>query len=461
MKLPIRVRLTAWYVVLLALVIAGLGFFVVTRLRTDLVGHADTSLRTSASQIRGALERRGPVPAPTLSSTVLGVLPGDSGSQLVDQSGRFRPLSGPDLPHQALLRPAQVRAVLRGDTIRTTVHGRRDDEPFRIIAIPVVAGGRPEALVVGTSLEGVDAAVDRVVKLMLLAGPAALLIIALGGWWLAGKALRPVTRVTERAERIEVDRLDERVPVPPARDEISRLAVTLNHMLDRLDRGVAERKRLVADASHELRTPLAVMRSDLDVALRYDDLDPEAARVLTSMREEVERMSRTVENLLTLARADEGGLELLRRPLDLRVVVDDVAADLGPVAADRGITVTATGQHAEVDGDRDRLRQVVANLVDNAVKYSHDGGEVRIATWRQDSEAGVSVDDDGVGLPPGALAHVFDRFYRVDDARVREQGGSGLGLAICREIVAAHGGHVWAESGQRRGARFSLALPTR
>jgi signal transduction histidine kinase len=230
-------------------------------------------------------------------------------------------------------------------------------------------------------------------------------------------------------------------------------------MLDRLDRGLAERKRLVADASHELRTPLAVMRSELDVALAYDDLEPPAAEVLASAREEVETMTRTVENLLTLARVDEGRLELLRQPLELRRIVDEVAADIGPIAADRGITVRASGEPAEVSADRDRLRQVVANFVDNAVKYSHHGDEVRIATWRENGEAGVTVADDGVGLPAHALSVVFDRFYRVDDARVREQGGSGLGLAICREIAVAHGGRVWAESEPGRGARFSLALP--
>jgi heavy metal sensor kinase len=459
MKLPIRARLTAWYVALLTLMIAALGVFVVTRLRADLMDDAKHSLHSGSTQIRHALERRGPVPAPALSATVLRVLPGDSGSQLVGLDGRITPLSGPDLPHEALLRPAQRQAVLAGQTVRATAHARRDDESFLIEATAVANGGRRDVLVVGTSLEGVDAAVDRVVTLMLVAGPALLLITALGGWWLAGKALRPVARVTDQAERIEVDRLDERVPVPRTADEIARLAVTLNHMLDRLDRGVAMRKRLIADASHELRTPLAVMRSELDVALGYGDLQPEAAGVLASAREEVERMTRTVENLLTLARVDEGRLELLTRPLELRAVVDEVAAELRPLAADREITVSASGEPVEVEGDRDRLRQVVANLVDNAVKYSHEGGEVRITTWRRNGEAGVSVADDGVGLPSDALAHVFDRFYRVDDARVRDQGGSGLGLAICREILTAHGGRVWAESEVGAGARFCLAVP--
>jgi two-component system, OmpR family, sensor kinase len=166
-----------------------------------------------------------------------------------------------------------------------------------------------------------------------------------------------------------------------------------------------------------------------------------------------------VENLLTLARADEGELELLRRPVALRAVVDEVVADLGPIAAERGVTVTASGDPARADADRDRLRQVTANLVDNAIKHSRRGGEVRAEAWRANGEAGLRVSDDGTGIPAEALPHVFDRFYRADGARGSTNGGSGLGLAICREIVVAHGGRIWVESEEGRGSRFSVALP--
>ncbi|MEA2350520.1 MAG: two-component system, OmpR family, sensor kinase, partial [Thermoleophilaceae bacterium] len=199
--------------------------------------------------------------------------------------------------------------------------------------------------------------------------------------------------------------------------------------------------------------------SELDVALDYEALEPDARAVLSSAREEVARMTRTVENLLTLARADEGRLDLLRRPFALRAVVDEVAADLGPIAGEKGVTLVAAGDDAVVDADRDRIRQVVANLVDNAVKYSPPGGVVRTEAWREDGEAGLRVSDDGLGIPADALPHVFDRFYRVDSTRVRASGGSGLGLAICHEIVTAHGGRIWAESDEGHGSRFSLTLP--
>ncbi len=168
---------------------------------------------------------------------------------------------------------------------------------------------------------------------------------------------------------------------------------------------------------------------------------------------------RTVENLLTLARADDGQLDLLCRPVRLRDVVDDVAADLQPIAAGKHVTLTAAGDGATVEADRERVRQVVVNLVDNAIKHSRPGGAVRVEVWRDCAQAGVRVSDEGVGIPADALPHVFDRFYRVDLARARENGGSGLGLAICREIATAHNGRVWAESEEGRGSRFSLALP--
>jgi heavy metal sensor kinase len=458
-SLPIRARLTLWHVAALALVIAALGAFVAVRLRADLTSDFDRSLHSAGTQIRAGYERGGADASAAGRSDVIRVLPADSGMQLVTPTGRIAAAVGRDLPRSSLLGPARLRRVLAGEDTTITTHGPSDSEPFRVFGTSVRRGGERQALVVASSLEGVDSAVHRVVVLMLIAGPLALLAVAAGGWWLTRAALRPVERLTRQAERIEVDRLDDRVSVPPGSDEIAHLALTLNRMLDRLSRGVEDKRRLVADASHELRTPLAAMQAELDVALAYDDLEPRARAVLASAREEVDRMGRTVDDLLTLARADDGRLELVRQPVALRDVADSVAAELGPAALERGVRLLAAGDGALVDGDPARLRQVVANLVDNAVKYSPDGGEVRAEAWRANGEVGLTVSDGGAGIPQSELGHVFDRFYRVDSSRVRATGGSGLGLAICREIVAAHGGRIWAESEEGRGSRFTLALP--
>jgi signal transduction histidine kinase len=230
-------------------------------------------------------------------------------------------------------------------------------------------------------------------------------------------------------------------------------------MLDRLERGVGEKHRLIADASHELRTPLAVMRAELDVTLRGEDLSPDARAVLESAREEVGRMSRTVNNLLTLAEVDEGRLGLLPARVELRDAIEAAARPLRPLAAAKHLQLEVGGDGAEAEADPQRLHQAITNFIENAIKYARPDGHVRATAWSTDAEVGVTVADDGPGIPAEAREHLFDRFYRVDGARGRDDGGSGLGLAICREIAGAHGGRVWVESEEGRGSRFSLALP--
>jgi heavy metal sensor kinase len=314
-------------------------------------------------------------------------------------------------------------------------------------------------LVVAESLQEVEASARRVRVLLLLVGPLAVAATALVGWWLARKALLPVARMTAEAEGIDVDRLHERIAMPRAADELGHLAVTLNAMLDRLESGVVEKRRLVGDASHELRTPLAVMRAELDVSLRGDALPDEAREVLESAREEVDSMTRTVGNLLTLAQVDEGRLAILRTRVELLGASEAAERPLLPLAADKEIRLEVDGEPCEAQADPQRLHQALTNLIENAIKFSPRGGEVRIFTWSSEREVGVTIADDGPGIPEDARAHVFDRFYRVDRARGRDLGGSGLGLAICREIAGAHGGRVWFESRECGGSAFSLALP--
>ena len=278
---------------------------------------------------------------------------------------------------------------------------------------------------------------------------------------MARRALAPVSRMTKEAAAIGPRALGERVRVPPTEDELEELAWTLNSMLDRIERAVSDQRRLVADASHELRTPFAIMHSELDIALRDPDLPPSAREVLESNREEVERMSRIVENLLTLSRRDEGQLQLTRERIDLRDVANAVADEFAPLAQVRGVSLSVSGDEAEVDADPGLLRRVVTNLVDNAVKYSSPETAVTMRVWRTDERAGVSVSDTGPGIPLDSLPHVFDRFFRADASRSRVAGGSGLGLAIVKEVVEAHGGEVEATTDPGRGSSFSFSLPAR
>jgi heavy metal sensor kinase len=354
-------------------------------------------------------------------------------------------------------------AALAGESRVFTAHLGASRQAYRVSVRPVTEdtkqGKERRVLVVAESLKPVEDSVRRVLVLLLLAGPVALAATALAGYWLARKALRPVERMTSNAREIGIDRLDERVAVPRAADELGRLAITLNAMLDRLERGVREKHRLIADASHELRTPLAVMRAELDVSLRDADLAPEAREVLESAREEVDRMSRTVDNLLTLAQVDEGRLELLTTRASLREVIEAAVRPLRPLAEARGVELVVEATEVEAQADPQRLHQALTNLLENALKFTPSGGTVRVHDWRTGDEVGITVTDDGPGIPADARAHLFDRFYRVDGARNRAVGGSGLGLAICREIALAHGGNVWVESEEGGGSAFSLALP--
>jgi signal transduction histidine kinase len=230
-------------------------------------------------------------------------------------------------------------------------------------------------------------------------------------------------------------------------------------MLDRLEQGVEEKRRLIADASHELRTPLAAMRAELDVSLLGDDLAPDAREVLESTREEVDRMSRIVDNLLTLAQVDEGRLELLTTQVDLSEAAAAAALPLVPLANAKHVHLALNGESGEARADPQRLHQALTNFIENAIKFTQDGGEVSVTSWRRNGEVGVTVKDNGPGISPDARSHVFDRFYRADRARRRQGSGSGLGLAICREIAEAHGGRVWVESTEGAGSAFTFALP--
>jgi heavy metal sensor kinase len=441
---------------LLAAIISGLGAFLVLQLRADLQATVDHDVRDSSLQIARGYTFEGPEDFFDVSRTVL---PHDSSvAQLVDSGGHVLAWYGQ--PVGAPMAPPAARAdALAGRRRVLTVRLGDGGQRYRAMVSRVRRRGQDRVLVVAQSLKSVEDSVQRVLILLLLAGPTALVVTALVGWWLARKALRPVERITSKAERIGIDRLHERIESPRAADEIGHLVLTLNAMLDRLEHGVEEKRRLVADTSHELRTPLAAMRAELDISLRNADLPPEARHVLQSTLEEVDRMSRTVQNLLTLARVDEGELELLTTRVDLLDAVEAAADPLRPLAATKGLRFEVEGKSCEVEADPLRLDQALRNFIENAVKYTQPGGEVRVTAWCSDEEAGVTVADSGPGIPAEARAHIFERFYRVDPARGRDGGGSGLGLAICREIAIAHGGRVSVESDEGKGSAFTLALP--
>jgi heavy metal sensor kinase len=452
----LRTRLAVWSVLMLAAIIVALGAFVTVRLHSDLQQRVDRSLDAGAIVLRRAFDREGPVEFRNTSGAVLGAFPYQpAASQILDLQGSVVVYHAVQA-RQPMLTGADLTSVLGGTDLLVT--RSLGSESFRIWARQIDTSRGNYVLVIAQSLRSVDDSVSSLISQLAIGGIGALLAAGLGGWWLARRALRPVGEMTAAADRITVDRMSERVAEPGSADELGQLAATLNRMLDRVEQGVEDKRRLVGDASHELRTPLAVMRSELDVSLREDELDPDARAVLLSAREEVDRMTRIVENLLTLARVDEGRLKVLPQEIDLRAVAVGAVEPLRGVADARRVEVEVEDGSAAARGDPELLRQVVSNLVDNAIKYGGEGGRVEVGAWRRDGEAGVTVSDSGPGIPAEAHDRVFDRFYRVDAARGRG-GGSGLGLAICQEIIRAHGGRIWVDSADGGGAAFSFTVP--
>jgi heavy metal sensor kinase len=456
MNLGIRTRLTVWYVAALTGMIVALGAFLLVRMRSGLMDVLDEGLRAGAAF--GQSWHQGPSTSATLSEAVLLRLPAhESAVQVLRPDRTVAQYAGDHEAQLPMLASRALADVLGGREIVLTRYAYDEPERFRVLAARLPDGS---ALVIATSIEEVDRAASRLLRLLMIAGPAVLVAAAGGGWFLARRALDPVTRMREAAEQIGVEDLHQRVQVPKAeKDDLGRLARTLNAMLARIEDGLESKRRFVADASHELRTPLAIMQSELDVSLRSPTLDDEAREVLESTREEAERMRRIVDDLLTLARIDEGRLELLREPVELHELATGVAVAMHPLAQAAGLEIRVEGAGAATQADRQRIEQVVRNLLDNALKHSPSGSVVVVTVWEKAESVGLTVTDSGPGIPAEALPHVFERFFRVDTARSRGDGGSGGGLAICREIAEAHGGSVAVDSTPGRGSAFSLALP--
>ncbi|MFY9913995.1 MAG: HAMP domain-containing sensor histidine kinase, partial [Nocardioidaceae bacterium] len=448
-----------------------LGGFVVWQLRSDLQNQVDGEIRaTSGTLIRAVRDENRdtppdePISSPEFVEDFAGAARAAlthraAAAQVIGPNGDVLIRYGPAAGTASIITPQQRSAALAGSSTTFTAELGDGGERYRVHVTAFTLRDQPHYLVVGESLDPVDEAVERALLLLLIAGPVALIATGAVAYWLAYQAMRPVKQMTSDAKEIGAGQLAERVAIPTVRDEIGQLAVTLNDMLDRIEHGVSAKRRLVADASHELRTPLAVMRAEIQVSLRTDELSDEARQVLESTREEVERMSRTVDNLLTLAEADEGKLGLLTKPVRLLATVEDAARQLEPLATAKNLTVHTDGEPMVVRADLQRINQAVINLLENAVKFSPLGGTVRAWTWRTGDEVGVSVTDEGPGIPVEERDRLFDRFYRVDAARGRAIVGSGLGLAICMEVAVAHGGRVWVDSTPQHGSTFSLALP--
>jgi heavy metal sensor kinase len=337
--------------------------------------------------------------------------------------------------------------------------------PVRYYAREVRADTVPVALViVAAPTAGVVLTPQRLLPGMLLAAPLIIVLASLIVYLLVDRTLQPVDAIVEEVEAISDGRsLHRRLGEPKIKDELARLTDTLNAMLSRLERSFASLRRFTADASHELKTPLTVLRSGIERAITHPKAPPEVMEVLEETLVEVKRMAELVDALLTLARADEGRAPLHREPVELEDILSEVsetATFLGEQAK-VSVAVSAPPRPCMIAVDRDRIRQLLMNLLTNAIKFTPQGGSVAIDCSQDSGQVVLSVRDTGVGIAPGDLPHVFDRFWRADQARSRtgQRPGAGLGLAISKWIVEAHGGTITVQSRPGRGTTFAVTLP--
>jgi two-component system, OmpR family, sensor kinase len=439
----------------MAVVLAGTGLFLRLRLEANLDQSTDRDLSSRTADLISVMKageyRIGEPVRSVLSAQ------GASFAQVLTWRGALfdaqvqRKKTGPPV-----LGPAEVDRARRGRVfLERSGALTRGGEPTRLLATPIGFERHRLIVVVGASLSARDDALQSLTTLLLIGGPAALLLASLAAYGTVRAALRPVDAMRRRAAEISAAEAEQRLPLPPAQDELWRLGETLNRMLDRLQAAVERERAFVDDASHELRTPLALHRTELELALRYGESPAELRAAIASAIEEADRLSQLAEDLLILARSDKGRLSIEAEPVEVGDLFAAVRGRLGGLARQSGRTLVVDDPDGlVVDADPARIEQALANLVENGLR--HGNGQIRL--WARAMESGVElhVSDAGPGFPPEFLPHAFERFRRADTAR--SESGAGLGLAIVDAIAQAHSGKAVARNTPEGGADVWIEL---
>jgi heavy metal sensor kinase len=458
-----RVKLTLYYLALLTAVLVFFGVAIYTYLARSLVTIIDDSLAATTQSIERRMRSDDIGEDSYAPEQDAPMLVAPQIVQLISEDGTITDEPIPDKTHQLQVNVEELRGItddqvhfstlklLSGEQVRIALQRTRD------------ADGQIFFIRVGQSLSPVQKARRQLLILLAIAGPVALLLGSYGGLLLANQALNPVDRLTRAAEEIEAGDLSKRVQVPPKMDELGRLAATFNRMIARLQAAFERQRQFTADASHELRTPLAVMRGDIEIALRRERTSEDYRSVLTSNLEEIIRLSRLVEDLLMLARADAGQAVLQREPMALEELCAQMMEYLAPLAEEKEqqlIYHAPATTPLTVNADAQRLKQMLLNLLDNALKYTPPRGTITLALTTDNQDAVLTIADTGRGIPEEDLPHIFDRFFRHSRSTSdKTVPGFGLGLSIVRWIVHSHGGKISAESVLDKGTKFTVRLP--
>lgn len=483
----IRLQLTLWYTGISALLLLLFGVTFYSSFQSSMAASLDTNLQMRSQQIAEGITTKndhmvienlvGELPELNAPAALIDSSDSDnngSGSSSTDEPTatshsalyiRVLDTSGhviycTPLFKQLTLPNTSVTQPLRGKPWQGTVSNPQG-ESIRLYSTMLLDNTELVGVVqVGQPLTDLNDRLQDIILGLLLTTPLVLLLSAAVSYWLAGRAFRPIHRLAYTAREIEATDLHQRVPVPLAKDEVRDLSLIFNQMVERLEYAFSQQRRFVADASHELRTPVAVIRSMTEVALSQPSEREDYVSVLQEVNAETERLGQLINDLLALARADEGQVLLDHDPVRLDLLVADVVESMGPLAEERGISLNTTDlEVVTVLGDAARLIQVIMSLVDNGLTYTNVGGRVSLTVSVHKKQACLAVSDTGIGIAAEDKQHIFERFFRADPARSRAAGGSGLGLAIVDWVVKAHGGTVIVASQLGKGSTFTIMLP--
>jgi heavy metal sensor kinase len=440
----LRTKLLVWYAAALLAVTAAFGCLLYLDFRRSLFDEVDGRLSRQATALAGAIQ-----PESERSFYV----------ELAAEQVAFFDQDGNGAPYYAIWDRS----------------GQLIDQSHPALAVPYPgsagtwerAGGREHALngpagslvLVGQGTQEESRRLSRLLAILLAVGSIVLILTLAAGWFLTGRALAPIARISEAAAAVSASNLAARIDVAEMETELGDLATTINSTFDRLQRAFDQQTQFTADASHELRTPLSIVLAQADLTLKRTRSVAEYQDALETIRRSARRMKSVVEGLLVLARADTGALALVKEEMDLAPAVEDACRLLAPLAAERSVNLETRLQPLLAWVDRERFAELMANLIGNAIRYNREGGRVEVCLQNKNGDALLEVTDTGIGIPEDELPHVFERFYRVDKARSRAIGGSGLGLAIAKWVVEAHGGRISVASQPGMGTTFTVCLP--
>ena len=463
--LSIRSRLTAWYVILLAIILILFSVLLNYFLSKRLYESVDNSLTVSATVVStSATMRLTGSPLPGLDQFFDQFLREGNLNKfyrIYDGSGSVGSRSGNISASEFPLSGTAYADALKGINSYETfkVGGKH---PIRVITMPVMVNDKLVNLVqVGTSLQAVQETLRNLKIILFTAVPSVLIFAALFARFMARRALKPISRIIDTARDIgQGQELSKRIPVLKIKDELGQLALTFNEMMNRLENSFKQMRQFSSDASHELRTPLTVLKGQNELILSKRRKPEEYQEVISSNLEEINYMSKVLEDLFLLSKSDENQVGLNCKQFNLKPLVEEVCKHAEVLAEEKNIKIIIAFLEAvEIKGDEVRLRQMSWNILQNGIKYTQCGGELKVSLQNGGDFALMTIQDTGIGIPEEDLGFIFNRFYRVDKARSRDEGGSGLGLSICRQIAEAHKGTIEVESKLGVGTRFKIRLP--